>query len=292
MILVRTTIRRASCPRRCFTFAASLASFKNQSRCSRSNFDQHNKMVEASEPTAGPSSTSPKEDPPKFPDGRPIPEGYLLHTESTTSILLPTSSLGSTKLKSTTSEKEQKDVFLNPVQEYNRDLSIVAIRTWSEIFAREKSEIWDSKRKKRGGKGKKRGREPAEQRGQAEDVNGHDAREVEVTGEQGKDDALVGDQGPHKKRKLDLGEEPAVPEVEVDLSVVREIICVPMLELEVLTWTCIVDLVNMSFSKRSRNCKGRNVKSTYRLPVKLLQPVNLQTLLDLRYIHTFPVFED
>ncbi|KAG0146252.1 hypothetical protein CROQUDRAFT_92868 [Cronartium quercuum f. sp. fusiforme G11] len=49
---------------------------------------------------------------------------YVPHQESTTTILIPTSNKGST----TTPE-----VFINPVQEYNRDLSIAAIRAWSKI---------------------------------------------------------------------------------------------------------------------------------------------------------------
>lgn len=34
-------------------------------------------------------------------------------------------------------------MFLNPVQEYNRDLSVVAIRTWSELRQQEKAKIWE-----------------------------------------------------------------------------------------------------------------------------------------------------
>jgi len=43
----------------------------------------------------------------------------------------------------------QKVVFLNPVQEYNRDLSIVAIRAWSEIKSAEESERREKQRAKR-----------------------------------------------------------------------------------------------------------------------------------------------
>lgn len=34
-------------------------------------------------------------------------------------------------------------MFLNPVQEYNRDLSVVAIRTWSEMRQKDKAAYWE-----------------------------------------------------------------------------------------------------------------------------------------------------
>lgn len=64
-----------------------------------------------------------------------VPEGFVVHTESTTSILFaaPPSSSGT----------GTAPVFLNPVQEYNRDLSVVAIRTWSEARQAEKRKYWE-----------------------------------------------------------------------------------------------------------------------------------------------------
>lgn len=44
-----------------------------------------------------------------------VPAGFRLHSENTTSILLG-----------------EDDAFLNPVQEFNRDLSVACIRVWSE----------------------------------------------------------------------------------------------------------------------------------------------------------------
>lgn len=38
--------------------------------------------------------------------------------------------------------------FLNPVQEFNRDLSVVAIRTWSELLDSEKRARWEAGRKR------------------------------------------------------------------------------------------------------------------------------------------------
>ncbi|ORY89205.1 N2,N2-dimethylguanosine tRNA methyltransferase [Syncephalastrum racemosum] len=49
---------------------------------------------------------------------------YNMVTEGKASILFP----------------KENEVFYNPVQEFNRDMSIAAIRTWSQIFFREKRE--------------------------------------------------------------------------------------------------------------------------------------------------------
>lgn len=55
-----------------------------------------------------------------------VPEGYTLHKENSSAILLPASN----------------DAFLNPVQEFNRDLSVACIRTWGETMNREKERKW------------------------------------------------------------------------------------------------------------------------------------------------------
>ncbi|KAF5358340.1 hypothetical protein D9756_001542 [Leucocoprinus leucothites] len=54
-----------------------------------------------------------------------VPDGFRLHTENTSQILL-----------------SANDAFLNPVQEFNRDMSVACIRTWSEDRNREKEEAW------------------------------------------------------------------------------------------------------------------------------------------------------
>jgi hypothetical protein len=59
-------------------------------------------------------------------DALAIPEGYTLHSENSAHILLPASA----------------DAFLNPVQEFNRDLSVACIRVWSEELNREKEAKW------------------------------------------------------------------------------------------------------------------------------------------------------
>ncbi|KAH9926196.1 N2,N2-dimethylguanosine tRNA methyltransferase-domain-containing protein [Fomitopsis serialis] len=67
------------------------------------------------------------------PDQITIPEGYTLHTENTARILLPPGN----------------QAFLNPVQEFNRDLSVACIRTWSELLNEEKAAKWRQNQEKR-----------------------------------------------------------------------------------------------------------------------------------------------
>ncbi|KIK57785.1 hypothetical protein GYMLUDRAFT_45975 [Collybiopsis luxurians FD-317 M1] len=51
----------------------------------------------------------------------PVPDGFRLHTENNAHILI-----------------SENEAFLNPVQEFNRDLSVACIRTWSEELNRAK----------------------------------------------------------------------------------------------------------------------------------------------------------
>jgi tRNA (guanine26-N2/guanine27-N2)-dimethyltransferase len=80
-------------------------------------------------------------------------EGFSLHTENSAHILLPAT----------------KDAFLNPVQEFNRDLSVACIRVWSEDWNAQKEERWrraqehkPAKAKKGKGKGEVQAEPPAE----------------------------------------------------------------------------------------------------------------------------------
>ncbi|KAG9027167.1 RNA methyltransferase tRNA(m5U54)methyltransferase [Tulasnella sp. JGI-2019a] len=77
-----------------------------------------------------------------------VPTGFKLHTESSASILLP----------------DTADTFLNPVQEFNRDLSIACIRVWSEDLNEKKRGKWLNK-----GQGRK-GRKEREKRRAEEDI--------------------------------------------------------------------------------------------------------------------------
>ncbi|KAI0797923.1 N2,N2-dimethylguanosine tRNA methyltransferase [Abortiporus biennis] len=56
------------------------------------------------------------------PESIVVPEGYKLHSENTSHILLP----------------DNNGAFLNPVQEFNRDLSVACIRTWGDVTNAEK----------------------------------------------------------------------------------------------------------------------------------------------------------
>lgn len=78
------------------------------------------KINNSQEPGVSASSSSSKE----------VPAGYTVHREGTAEVLLA----------------EGRDVFINPIQEFNRDLSTLAIRTWSEIVNDEKRKKWERKK--------------------------------------------------------------------------------------------------------------------------------------------------
>ena len=77
-----------------------------------------------------------------------------VHTEGRAKIYAPQAAIAANaKAKAENKTKsEPKQAFLNPVQEYNRDLSIVAIRTWSELFDAEKKVIWSAAEARRAAK--------------------------------------------------------------------------------------------------------------------------------------------
>ena len=52
-----------------------------------------------------------------------VPENYTLHKENSAYLLLPS----------------ENGAFLNTIQEFNRDLSVACIRTWTERYNREKA---------------------------------------------------------------------------------------------------------------------------------------------------------
>jgi tRNA (guanine26-N2/guanine27-N2)-dimethyltransferase len=61
-----------------------------------------------------------------------VPDGFRLHTENTSHILL-----------------SSDEAFLNPVQEYNRDLSVACIRVWSEEMDSIKQTRWRKAQEKK-----------------------------------------------------------------------------------------------------------------------------------------------
>ncbi|KAF9779174.1 N2 N2-dimethylguanosine tRNA methyltransferase [Thelephora terrestris] len=69
-----------------------------------------------------------------------VPPGFTLHSENTTHILLPS----------------DNGAFLNPVQEFNRDLSVACIRVWSEEWNRVKEARWRAAQEKKAKKPEKR----------------------------------------------------------------------------------------------------------------------------------------
>ncbi|KAI0709326.1 N2,N2-dimethylguanosine tRNA methyltransferase [Earliella scabrosa] len=84
-----------------------------------------------------------------------VPEGFTLHKENTSAILLPASN----------------DAFLNPVQEFNRDLSVACIRTWGDVVNAEKERKWRASQERRA----KRAAEGA--------GGGHRAKKAKTAGE-------------------------------------------------------------------------------------------------------------
>ncbi|KAI0703622.1 N2,N2-dimethylguanosine tRNA methyltransferase [Cytidiella melzeri] len=74
-----------------------------------------------------------------------VPDGFTLHSENTAHILLP----------------NDNGAFLNPVQEFNRDLSVACITTWGDLMnqaKQKKRQVTQEKRAKKGeqiGKAKK-----------------------------------------------------------------------------------------------------------------------------------------
>lgn len=81
----------------------------------------------------------PEQDP-QHPPTIEVPPGFTLHSENTTHILLPS----------------DNGAFLNPVQEFNRDLSVACIRVWSEEWNRAKETRWKAAQEKKAKRPEKR----------------------------------------------------------------------------------------------------------------------------------------
>ncbi|CAE6433487.1 unnamed protein product [Rhizoctonia solani] len=100
-----------------------------------------------------------------------IPEGFTVHTENTAKILLPS----------------ETTTFLNPIQEFNRDLSVACISTWGKRWEEAKRAKWEQGGARRGQnkKRKKSGAEKADAK-EAEKVGAKEgeAKEEEAKGEQ------------------------------------------------------------------------------------------------------------
>ncbi|EKM55583.1 uncharacterized protein PHACADRAFT_256307 [Phanerochaete carnosa HHB-10118-sp] len=83
-----------------------------------------------------------------------VPEGYTLHSENSAHILLPA----------------DNGAFLNPVQEFNRDLSIACIRTWGDLMNEQRRAKWEKDAERRAQGGRKRAKKArADESDKAED---------------------------------------------------------------------------------------------------------------------------
>ncbi|KAK4685606.1 tRNA (guanine26-N2/guanine27-N2)-dimethyltransferase, partial [Tremellales sp. Uapishka_1] len=99
-----------------------------------------------------------------FPLPGGIPENHHPHTEGTTTILVPDENLA----------------FLNPVQQYNRDLSVACIRAWNEMRKEELEAKWRARIEKVGkGKSKGKGKDKAKRTEEAMDVEQEEKPPVE-----------------------------------------------------------------------------------------------------------------
>ncbi|CAE6534161.1 unnamed protein product [Rhizoctonia solani] len=79
-----------------------------------------------------------------------IPEGFIVHTENTAKVLLPS----------------ETTTFLNPIQEFNRDLSVACITTWGKRWEEFKRARWEQgNAKNRSRKRKKSEAEKAQAQG-------------------------------------------------------------------------------------------------------------------------------
>ncbi|KAG7452487.1 N2,N2-dimethylguanosine tRNA methyltransferase [Guyanagaster necrorhizus] len=93
-----------------------------------------------------------------------VPDGFTLHTENTSHLLL-----------------SSNEAFLNPVQEFNRDLSVACIRIWSEELNLLKETRWKLGQEKKANKANARKRQKVEN-GASVDVVATESAEQEAKG--------------------------------------------------------------------------------------------------------------
>lgn len=67
------------------------------------------------------------------PLNRVVPAGLLPYTEQSTTILLP----------------DDNTAFLNPIQQFNRDLSVAVISTWGKVWQEESQRDYELKQQRR-----------------------------------------------------------------------------------------------------------------------------------------------
>ena len=94
-----------------------------------------------------------------------IPDGMRLHTENTSNILL-----------------DANEAFLNPVQEFNRDMSVACISVWSDELNAARERRWRERTEKVSYAGtRKTKRKKTVQRSNGDDGEGEGAGEAETT---------------------------------------------------------------------------------------------------------------
>ncbi|WRT66207.1 N2,N2-dimethylguanosine tRNA methyltransferase [Kwoniella shivajii] len=129
---------------------------------------------------------------PDIPYTVPLPTGtpkdHTTHTESTTTIFLP-----------------KAGAFLNPVQHYNRDMSVAVIRAWNELRKEELEARFRSKLEKRGGLPKKKSK--SKKKAGVEEVKEHKVAEESAADAQAEEGppVMTGEEsvaGPSTERKF------------------------------------------------------------------------------------------
>jgi len=98
----------------------------------------------------------------------PAPAGFQKVTEGKATILFP----------------DTNEVFYNPIQEFNRDISIAAIRTWDEIYQEERAQKLAQKKARKDAINAKRaqeGQEPLpEKEGEGDEASGSSSRGITI----------------------------------------------------------------------------------------------------------------
>lgn len=98
----------------------------------------------------------------------PAPAGFQKVTEGKATILFP----------------DTNEVFYNPIQEFNRDISIAAIRTWDEIYQEERAHKLAQKKARKDAINAKRaqeGQEPLpEKEGEGDEASGSSSRGITI----------------------------------------------------------------------------------------------------------------
>ncbi|VDB83009.1 unnamed protein product [Peniophora sp. CBMAI 1063] len=100
-----------------------------------------------------------------------VPEGFKLYTENSAKLLLP----------------DTADAFLNPVQEFNRDLSVAVITAFAEARARDRERAFIAKQAKRASRG-----EPKKKKAKLEGETEKAGAVAAETGETAVEDVTMG----------------------------------------------------------------------------------------------------